>query len=177
MTMKRRGFLQMLGGAFAAPLMPSVSFGAAIKAAYPASALHAAIYHSQSRVSFSVYTLAQQLGLQLGQAEQLMSDMSKRGILGPLQGRTQAGRWARSKVWIRPSNSVVATRTAAAARQTAASAETVSKPAVRDVVKHIDTADVTPPDLRSELSNVDNVCCSEFSTHPHRDQPQSADQE
>mgnify|MGYP005995451593 CR=1 FL=1 len=144
----------MLGGVFAAPMMPSASFGAATKSAYPASALHAAIYHSQSRVSFSVCTLAQHLGLQLGQAEQLMSDMSKRGILGPLQGRTQAGRWARSKVWIRPSNSVVATRTAA-------SAEKVSKPTVRDVVKHIETRDLTPPDLRTELSNVDNVCCTD----------------
>ena len=160
MSIKRRGFLQMLGGAFAAPLMPSASLGAATKAAYPASALHAAIYHSQSRVSFSVFTLAKQLGLQLGQAEQLMMDMSKRGILGPLQGRTQAGRWAHSKVWIRPANSVVATRTAAAAR-TATSAETVSKPAVSDVVKHIDTAELTPPDLRTELSNVDNACCTD----------------
>ncbi|AKS44656.1 hypothetical protein SAMN05444287_2430 [Octadecabacter temperatus] len=161
MSIKRRGFLQMLGGAFAAPLVPSASLGAATKAAYPASALHAAIYHSQSRVSFSVFTLAQQLGLQLGQAEQLMKDMSKRGILGPLQGRTQAGRWAQSKVWIRPSNSVVATRTAAAARQSAASAEAASKPAVSDVVKHIDTAELTPPDLRTELSNVDNACCTD----------------
>ncbi len=159
--MKRRGFLSMLGGAFAAPLMPSASLGAATKAAYPASALHAAIYHSQSRVSFSVFTLAKQLGLQLGQAEQLMSDMSKRGILGPLQGRTQAGRWARSMVWIRPSNSIVATRSAAAARQATASAERVSKPAVRDVVKRIDAADFTPPDLRTELSNVDNACCTD----------------
>lgn len=167
----------MLGGAFAAPLLPSASLGAATKAAYPASALHAAIYHSQSRVSFSVFTLAQQLGLQLGQAEQLMTDMSKRGILGPLQGKTQAGRWAQSKVWIRPSNSVVATRTAAAARQSAAAAETVSKPAARDVIKHIDTADLTPPDLRTELSSIDNACCSEFSGHTHHDQPQSTGQE
>ncbi|MCF2871690.1 hypothetical protein L0664_11490 [Octadecabacter sp. G9-8] len=102
MTMKRRGFLQLLGGALAAPLMPSASLGAASKAAYPASALHAAIYHAQSRVNFSVFALAQKLGLDLGQAEQLMSDMSTRGILGPMQGSTQAGRWARSKVWTHP---------------------------------------------------------------------------
>lgn len=100
--MKRRGFLQMLGGALAAPLMPSASLGAASKAAYPASALHAAIYHAKSRVNFSVFSLSRQLGLDLGQAEQLMSDMSARGILGPLQGTTQSGRWAISKVWQRP---------------------------------------------------------------------------
>jgi len=100
--MKRRGFLQMLGGALAAPLMPTASLGAASKAAYPASALHAAIYHAQTRVNFSVFALAQQLGLQMGQAEQLMKDMSARGIVGPIQGSTQAGSWARSKVWRHP---------------------------------------------------------------------------
>ena len=100
--MKRRGFLQMLSGALAAPLMPSASLGAATKAAYPASALHAAIYHAQSRLNFSVFALATKLGLSLDQAEALMSDMSARGILGPLQGTTQSGRWALSKVWQRP---------------------------------------------------------------------------
>lgn len=100
--MKRRGFLQMLGGAVAVPLMPNVSVGAAAKVAYPASALHAAIYHAQSRVNFSVFSLARQLGLNMDQAEQLMSDMSTRGILGPLQGTTQSGRWALSRVWQRP---------------------------------------------------------------------------
>ena len=84
--------------AFAAPLLPSVSFAAATKAAYPASALHAAIYHAQQRVNFPVFSLAKQLRLDLGQAEALMADMSKRrhprpdaGInasrpLGPQQG-------------------------------------------------------------------------------------------
>ncbi|SLN30771.1 hypothetical protein PSJ8397_01402 [Pseudooctadecabacter jejudonensis] len=107
--MKRRGFLQLLGGAIAAPLVPNVAVGAATKAAYPASALHAAIYHAQSRVNFSVFSLARQLGLDLDQAEALMGDMSSRGILGPLQGTTQPGRWARSKVWKRPFAGAAAT--------------------------------------------------------------------
>lgn len=159
MTIKRRGFLQMLGGAFAAPLLPSASLGAATKVGYPASALHAAIYHAQQRVNFSVFTLAQQLGLQLGQAEQLMSDMSARGILGPLQGTTQAGRWARSKVWIHPSkSSLAAARSATAAKSKAASA----KPVAKDVVAHIN-ANQTPPDLRTQITNTDNTCCTDFA--------------
>ncbi len=113
--MKRRGFLQMLGGAFAAPLMPSASLGVATKVAYPASALHAAIYHAQSRVNFSVFALATKLGLSLDQAEALMSDMSARGILGPLQGTTQSGRWALSKVWQRPFVDAAAAQKAARA--------------------------------------------------------------
>lgn len=173
MSIKRRGFLQMLGGAFAAPLMPSASLGAAAKVGYPASALHAAIYHAQSRVTFSVYTLAQQLGLQLGQAEQLMSDMSTRGILGPLQGRTQAGRWASSKIWIHPSkSSLAAARTATAVKSKAATA----RPVAKDVIAHID-AGQTPPDLRTEITSIDNACCTEFSPPQHHDQPQSADQQ
>jgi len=100
--MKRRGFLQILGGAIAAPLMPQASLGAATKVGYPASALHAAIYHAQSRVNFSVFALATKLGLSLDQAEALMKDMSARGILGPLQGTTKSGRWALSKIWERP---------------------------------------------------------------------------
>jgi|GEM_PF-3069 len=98
----------MLGGAFTAPLLPSASFGAAAKAGYPAAALHAAIYQARSDVSFSVFTLAKRLGLGVDQAEQLMRDMSARGILGPLQGTTKAGRWARSQVWTRPKGAVVA---------------------------------------------------------------------
>jgi len=113
--MKRRGFLQLLGGAVAAPLMPSVSFGAATKVAYPASALHAAIYHAQSRVNFSVFSLAQRLGLSLDQAQAVMTEMSSRGILGPLQGTTQAGTWARSAIWQRPAHAVATGKVAKAA--------------------------------------------------------------
>ena len=117
--MKRRGFLQLLGGAIAAPLMPSASFGAATKAAYPASALHAAIYHAQSRVNFSVFSLAQRLGLSLDQAQAVMTEMSSRGILGPLQGTTQAGTWARSAIWQRPAHAVAAGKVAKVAAKPA----------------------------------------------------------
>ncbi|MCF6444486.1 hypothetical protein [Nereida sp. MMG025] len=102
----RRGFLAMIGGALAAPVMPSVSWGAARKAVYPLSALHAAIFHAKTDVTFSVFTLAKRLGLDLDQAEVLMTDLSKRGVVGPLQGTTQAGRWARSNIWQRPAGPV-----------------------------------------------------------------------
>ncbi len=139
----RRGFLQMLGGAFVAPLMPSASFGAATKAAYPASALHAAIYHAKSRVNFSVFSLSRTLGIDLGQAEQVMSDMSARGILGPLQGSTQSGRWALSKVWERPIVDAAAaqklsrTKRNSAGRQVQAETPTYAEPDLRRLMAHL----------------------------------------
>lgn len=154
MSIKRRSFLSMLGGAFAAPLMPSVSLGAATKAAYPASALHAAIYHAQSRVNFSVFSLANQLGLPLGQAEAVMTDMSKRGILGPLQGTTQAGTWARSNVWTHPMAKAQAAHEAAKAN--------------RETYKTTD--DVAQPkgaDLRPMMAHLQNICRSQGrALHP-----------
>jgi len=111
--MKRRGFLQLLGGALSAPLLPPISVGAASASvasapAYPALAMKLAMDQAKHRVSFSVFSMAQQLGLPIGQAEALMVDLSKKGIVGPLQGATQSGRWAQSKLWQRPTGSVVA---------------------------------------------------------------------
>ena len=121
--MKRRGFLQLLGAALTAPLLPSQCLGAAVgvasrTAAYPALAYKLATDQARSRVSFSVFSLAKQLGLRVDQTEALLADLSKQGVLGPLQGTTQAGRWARSRVWQRPSGSVVAAQTATSAPQT-----------------------------------------------------------
>jgi 3-isopropylmalate/(R)-2-methylmalate dehydratase small subunit len=120
---KRRGFLQLLGAALTAPLLPSQRLGAAAgvasrTAAYPALAYKLAMDQARSRVSFSVFSLAKQLGLRVDQTEALLADLSKQGVLGPLQGTTQAGRWARSRVWQRPSGSVVAAQTATSAPQT-----------------------------------------------------------
>lgn len=97
--MKRRKFLGMFGGAVAAPLLPMPAIAAtATKAAYSPAALHAAIYHAQSRAVFSVWGLAKTLNVPVTIAEALMGDLAKRGVLGPLQGTTFGGRWARSNV-------------------------------------------------------------------------------
>ncbi len=96
--MKRRNFLGLIGAAVAAPLMPLPTMGKAAGAAYSSSAMHAAIMHAQARVSFSVWGLAKTLGMTVPQAEALMGDMAKRGIVGPLQGTTHGGRWATSNI-------------------------------------------------------------------------------
>ena len=151
MSLKRRGFLQMLGGAVAAPLMPAVSLGSttatasAAATAYPASAFHAAIYHAQTRVSVSVFGLAHTLGLKTVQAEVLMADMSARGILGPLQGTVQRGGWANSNVLHRHKG------VAAAARKLAR-----TKPAKAHVVQPNATS--AGADMRPFLTHLYDIC-------------------
>lgn len=144
MVVKRRNFLQMLGGAVTAPFMPSASLAAVRKAGYPASALHAAIYHAQSQLNFSVFSLAQRLGLQLGQAEELMSDMSARGILGPMQGTTQAGRWARSKVWQRPFAQAAVARKAAQTDHASSRSDRQATASGENQAQHWSEPDIRP---------------------------------
>lgn len=98
--MQRRNFLQIIGAAIAAPLMPSASFGSVAKVApYTPAALHGAILHAQSRCSISSWSLAQTLGVPVAQANALMADMIDRGILGNLRGSAGGSRWASSKVF------------------------------------------------------------------------------
>ena len=107
--MIRRGFLQLMGSALTAPFLPALPARAAPVAAYPAAAMTAALAQARNRLNFSVFALAQQLGLRLDQADALMADLSSKGVLGPIQGTTRAGRWARSTVWSHPAPSVAAT--------------------------------------------------------------------
>ena len=95
--MKRRGFLQMLGAGVTAPFLPALP-AAAARATYSSAAVHAAIYHAQSRAVFSVWSLAKAANLSLEQATAVMEHLAERGILGPLQGTTFGGRWASSRI-------------------------------------------------------------------------------
>ena len=96
--MKRRNFLGLLGAAVTTPFLPAPAMAKAAKVApYSAAAIHAAIYHAQSRAVFSVWGLAQSVGVSVETAELLMGDLAKRGVLGPLQGASTGGRWATSQ--------------------------------------------------------------------------------
>jgi len=122
--MKRRSFLQMLGAGVTAPFMPAAPAVAA-KATYSSAAVHAAIYHAQSRAVFSVWGLAKAANLSLDQATAVMEHLAERGILGPLQGTTFGGRWASSRVLLRQ------TAVRAQIAKTAAKTVTSSDPANR----------------------------------------------
>lgn len=97
--MKRRNFLKLFGAGVTAPLMPALPVRAAsASAAITPAAVHAAIYHAQSRAVFSVWGLARAANLTIAQATAVMDHLAGRGILGPLQGTTHGGRWARSNI-------------------------------------------------------------------------------
>jgi hypothetical protein len=169
--MHRRGFLQMLGRALAAPLLPKVSVATASRAAYPAGAMRIAMASATSRVNFSVFSLAQQLGLQLGQAEQLMRDMSDKGILGPLQGTTQSGRWARSTIWSRAEADALAARKIAQQKKTQSQTKSRTKKSgpktdTSDAPDAIENTTAPWADLRPMLAHLYDMCRAQGMT-PH----------
>lgn len=119
--MKRRKFLGLFGAATVTPLMPAPMVAAGKGAAgYSPAALHAAIYHAKTRAAFSVWGLAKTVGVSVEQADILMGDLAKRGIVGPLQGTTFGGRWASSNVLISDRLAAGAAANASRARVAAA---------------------------------------------------------
>jgi len=146
--MKRRNFLSLFGAAIAAPFapLPTLASGSAV---YSKSAMHAAIIHAQSRVSFSVWGLAQTLGVSVTQAEALMTDLAKRGTLGPIQGTTFGGRWANSNIL---------------RRETAAAA----KAAQQSVKSNLEPNSAKPqPDLSLLITHLRQLCVKQGMTlHP-----------
>jgi hypothetical protein len=148
--MERRSFLRMIGAAVAAPLMPLPTLGTAAVAPYSSASLHAAIIHAQTRVSFSVWGLAKTLGVSSAQAEVLMGDLAKRGILGPVQGTTFGGRWASSNILRREALGV---------------AKTAHKLGTQ--TRHTLNQNATGADLSKLLAHVRKICQSHGMTlHP-----------
>ena len=99
--MQRRKFLQFLGAATTAPFLPAPALAAAAPTAtYSAASVHAGIYYAQTHASFSVWGLSRAVDIPMEQAQALMMDLSKRGVISPLQGSTFGGRWAQSRVLI-----------------------------------------------------------------------------
>jgi len=136
--MKRRNFLGLFGGAIAAPLIP---LPAMAQAGYSKAAMHGAIMHAQTRASFSIWGLANAVKIPVAQAEALMGDLAKRGIIGPLQGTTFGGRWATSNVLLR--DTLAATQAA-----TQSNAKTAK----------FKTSNATEPDLDTMIAHLRKVC-------------------
>lgn len=149
--MKRRKFLGLFGAAVAAPLAPMPTM-ASSSAVYSKSALHAAIIHAQSRVSFSVWGLAQTLGVSAQQAEALMTELAKRGTLGPLQGTTFGGRWANSNIL---------------RRETAVAVQQAARKAAHSKSEPTFQSGKAEPDLSLLITHLRNLCLDQGMTlHP-----------
>lgn len=100
--MKRRRFLSLIGAAGAAPLLPASALTTAMpKAAFNTSAWNGAVLHAQSTRFLSAFGLSKALNVPAGQAQALMAEMAKRGVIAPfspLSVTRPGSRWAVSKV-------------------------------------------------------------------------------
>jgi 3-isopropylmalate/(R)-2-methylmalate dehydratase small subunit len=85
MKMKRRGFLTMLGAAVAAPALPAVS-SAPAAAAYNRYMYGLAVFHARTRAHVSARGIAYCLKVSTAQAEAMISEMTKNGLVKPVFG-------------------------------------------------------------------------------------------
>lgn len=85
MSMKRRGFLGMLGAVLSVPALPSVALAKA-----PGSAFKAAILHAQKFPVISVAGLANRGGLSTVQAEAMIKELAARDMV-KLVGPSKSG--------------------------------------------------------------------------------------
>ncbi len=83
--MKRRGFLGLLGGAIAAPLLPSVG-GAATVTSYNRYTYGLAVFHARTRAHISARGLSHCLKVSVPQAEAMIAEMSSSGMVRPIFG-------------------------------------------------------------------------------------------
>lgn len=114
MTIKRRSFLTLLGAAIAAP-------AAAISGpALPANIGALAAAHVRKYPFVSTTGLSNRLGLSVPQAQRLLLDLSRSGLVGPVQSCARGPIHAASKVFTPTSDSLIRVAQARAARQRAA---------------------------------------------------------
>lgn len=85
MTMKRRGFLTMLGAAVTAPALPAVS-SAPAAAAYNRYMYGLAVFHARTRAHVSARGIAYCLKVSTAQAEAMIAEMTKNGLVKPVFG-------------------------------------------------------------------------------------------
>ncbi|MEJ6399259.1 hypothetical protein [Yoonia sp. 208BN28-4] len=93
MTMKRRSFLTMLGAALAAPAMPAMGQGAARNLSAAVAA------HARKYPLVSVIGLSRRVGVPMPEAEKLLLDLSRRGVVGPVHGCANGPISAASRVF------------------------------------------------------------------------------
>jgi len=99
--MKRRGFLQMLGAAVAAPVLP------AGVSTTPANIGGLAATHAKAYPLISATGLANRLGLSVAQAQKVLLDLSRKGIVGEVTICGTGPLHAASKVFVPPKESMI----------------------------------------------------------------------
>lgn len=89
MAMKRRGFMQLLGAALAAPALPAVAPAATV-AGYNRYTYGLAVFHARTRAHISARGLAHCLKVTPAQAQAMIAEMSSSGLVTPVIGSTGA---------------------------------------------------------------------------------------
>jgi len=101
-VLKRRKFISILGATMAAPALPPVAL------AQPSQALLAsATTHAQSYPFVSLIGLSRRVGVSHEQAGQLMVALSRKGIIGPINGTGTRPLYATSKVFVAPKGTLI----------------------------------------------------------------------
>lgn len=91
--MKRRGFLQMIGAAIAAPALPVSAAG------QPGRVMARAITHARTYPCVSAVGLSRGLSVPMAQAQDLLRDLSRRGLVGPVSSAGTGPIYAASEVY------------------------------------------------------------------------------
>jgi len=82
--MKRRGFLQLLGAAATAPLLPTATLAQA--AGYNRYQYGLAVFHARTRAHVSARGIAFRLKVSIPQAEAMIGEMVDKGLVKPVFG-------------------------------------------------------------------------------------------
>ena len=83
--MKRRGFIGMLGAAAVAPMLPAAAAPAAT-ATYNRYMFGLAVFHARTRAHVSAAGIAFRLKVTTAQAEAMIAEMTRKGMVTPIMG-------------------------------------------------------------------------------------------
>ena len=101
-VVKRRKFMTIMGATVAAPILPPMALATPSKAL-----LASATTHAQSYPFVSLIGLSRRVGVSPEQAGELMAALSKKGIIGPINGTGTRPLYAMSKVFVPAEGSLI----------------------------------------------------------------------
>lgn len=90
--MRRRGFIQLLSAAIAAPALPAVAAPAAATSSYSRYTFGMAVFHARTRAHVSAAGISYRLKVPLAEAEAMIAEMASKGMVTPVLSKPGAVR-------------------------------------------------------------------------------------